>query len=422
MSRKLSASQRKARVDWCQANVGVLDDASKYYKKAKELWDDPFKAVSGWFGSGDYAIVSNSLIAGGTKAAMQPMAITNSRNGGETRIKFREYLGDVRTHPTTVGQWNNQVFFLNPGNFTTFPWFATIAAQYEQWTPNGIIFEFRSTATEYSTTVNLGSVVMATDYDVSDTDYNSKMEALNSAYSAESKVSTEVQYHGIECAPGTTNTRVYYVTTDTSVPTGTSRNDYFLGKFQIATVGSSGAANSIVGSLYVNYDITLRKPQFTQGLLGRTIAFDLFTLQGVVNAASPLGANPPIASPANRLGCSVQFTTLRFPPQVGVGLYRISWGGRVVSGLGNVTNRGPGVAYTNCTAVNPSGGVYWQTFVLGTWQQRVGVLSDFAGSQLVRITAPGATMTFNNGAGVTDFYFDGNTAFCYVEQVNDLEG
>ena len=155
-------AQRRQRLAWCKANSSIEDDVSKYWGKAKV----GFKAVSDWWnGKGDYEIVSNSLIRGGTKAAMQPMVISNSRRGGETRIRFREYLGDVRTHPTVVGAWYNTVYTLNAGNTTTFPWFSTIANQYEQWTPEGIIFEFRSTATEYSTAVNLGSVVMATDYD-----------------------------------------------------------------------------------------------------------------------------------------------------------------------------------------------------------------------------------------------------------------
>lgn len=372
-----------------------------------------------WWGTGDYEIVSNSLIVGGTKAAMQPMAISNQRNGGEVRIKFREYLGDVRTHPTTVGAWYNTSYTLNAANTTTFPWFSAIANQYEQWSPNGIIFEFRSTATDYSTSQNLGSIVMATDYDYADADYGSKMEALNSAYSAESKLSTDVQWHGIECAPSSNPMRIFYCNSSTTVPAGTSKHEYFLGKFQIATVGSAAAANSIVGSLYVNYDMTLRKPQYIQGLLGKEILFDMYILQGTfINQTSPLGTSAPIKSADSNLGTTVVLNTVSFPPNLAAGLFRVTWGGRRDSGItGGQT--GPGLTLVNCSEVTPPDGLpYYQTFKNGIWAVGYGIKGDYAGSTLIKIDTPGATMQFTNTGGANFVFED---AFLNIEQVNSLE-
>lgn len=404
-------AQRKQRLAWCKANSGIEDDISKYWGKAKV----GFKAVSDWWnGNGDYEIVSNSLIHGGTKAAMQPLVVSNSRNGGEVRIRFREYLGDVRTHPTTVGAWYNTAYTLNAGNLSTFPWLASIAQQYEQWTPNGIIFEFRSTATEYSTSVNLGSVIMATDYDYADADYQNKMEALNSAYSAESKVSTELQYHGIECAPQSNPARIFYVNPLTTVPAGTSKHEYFLGRFQIATVGSSGAANSIVGSLYINYDITLRKPQFTGGLLARGQLFDNYTLVGAVLKDSPLGVSSPTRSADSNLGTTCVLNTIVFPPSISTGCFRITWGG-TFNLAATTLQRSPLLSFSNCAPFIPEGLAGYGDLNNNQFAGITGNVCSWSGNCWLKVTAPGAVVTFGQN-GSTAFNFD--TAFLQIELVS----
>ena len=410
--------ERRQRLKWCQENGSVEEDVKRYWGKAKE----GFQAVSDWWnGSGDYEIVSNSLIRGGTKAAMQPLVVSNQRNGGEVRIRFREYLGDVKTHPTVVGAWYNTAYTLNAGNALTFPWLSAIALNYEQWTPNGIIFEFRSTATEYSTSVNLGSIIMATEYDYSDADYSSKMEALNSAYAMESKTSTEVQMHGVECAPSANPNRIFWVNAGTVVPAGTSKNEYFLGKFQIATVGSSGAANSVVGSLYINYDITLRKPQYIQGLLGKQILFDYFSLVAPINETFPLGSATPTRSVDSNLGCTVALNTLTFPDYVNAGVWKVTWGGRSVAPGANGFHYGPSAALTNCTEIAPvDGSPTWLTWKVAKFAQLAGQTSDFSGSMYVQVTGSGAKIVFGqNTSPASTFSF--SIALLSIEQMNSSE-
>lgn len=405
-------AQRKQRLAWCKANSGIEDDISKYWGKAKV----GFKAVSDWWkGKGDYEILSNSLIVGGGKAAMQPLVVSNQRNGGEIRIKFREYLGDVRTHPTVVGAWYNTAYTLNAANQQTFPWLSTLALNYEQWQPNGIIFEFRSTATEYSTSANLGSVIMATDYDYSDSDYATKLEALNSAYAMESKISADIQMHGVECAPASNPTRIFYCSNSTSVPTGTSVHEYFLGKFQIATSGSSATANSIVGSLYVNYDITFRKPQFTQGVYAKQLLFDHFVLQGTINQTQALGSTAPARSTDSNLMCTVLLDTLYFPPQIKTGLWRVTWGGLSPIAASNFLATTPQLQYTNCTAVVPEDATYNPTPSNAPWGLISGQQTAFSGSAYVLVTSANASIKFAAAGGAD---FSALRAYLWIEQAN----
>lgn len=406
--------ERADRLAWCKANTSVEDDVKKYFKKGKEAWS----AVSDWWnGKGDYEILSNSLILGGTKSAMQPLVLSNQRNGGEIRIKFREYLGDVRTHPTTVGAWYNVPYTLNAANQQTFPWLSTLAMNYEQWQPNGIIFEFRSTATEYSTSANLGSVVMATDYDYSDTDYATKLEALNSAYAMESKVSADVQMHGVECMPSSNPTRIFYCSNSTAVPAGTSVHEYFLGKFQIATSGSSAAANSVVGSLYINYDITFRKPQFTQGVYAKQILFDHFVANGTINQTLPLGNSSMTRSTDSNLQGNPLLDTYYFPPQIQTGLWRVTWGGLSQAAGATAVWITPQLQFTNCVAVTPEGANYNPSPSNAPWGAVAGQQTAFAGSVYILITAANASVKFANAGGAN---FDLLRCYLWVEQANSL--
>lgn len=218
------------------------------------------RLAKNWFGFGDYSISANSIVQSGGGGSTPAIIETRGR---AVRITNREYLGEVYTGPV-VGGFNAVTYDVNPGNLLTFPWLNTIAQQYEQYIPNGIIFEFRSTATDNTLSASLGSVMIASEYDVTEDAYSSKIEMMNSAYSSESKMS-DGNIHGIECDPAELQRKVFYVrAVDESV---TNPRDYDLCKTTIATQGGGLAANSSVGSLYIHYDITFLKEQMTGGLL-----------------------------------------------------------------------------------------------------------------------------------------------------------
>lgn len=71
------------------------------------------RAVGKWFGVGDYTLKSNSLIrAGSTDTSKVEIVPAGPR---ETRIIYKEYIGDVFTHPTTAGAFYAKSYDLNPG-------------------------------------------------------------------------------------------------------------------------------------------------------------------------------------------------------------------------------------------------------------------------------------------------------------------
>lgn len=221
------------------------------------------KRFKSFTGLGDYKISYNALItgSGGPSLSIQT-------SGRSLQVANKEYLGDVAVHPTVAGQFNITNFEVNPGNVLAFPWLSTIALQFDQWKPMGIIFEFVTTTTDSTTNSAIGSVIMASEYDVSDAVYTSKQDMLNSAYSNESKMSNDC-IHGLECDPGELSRKIFFCRkTGASVLAGDIR-DYDMCRFSFATQGGNLPAGTIIGSLYVHYVFAFYKEQLYGGVRSR---------------------------------------------------------------------------------------------------------------------------------------------------------
>lgn len=241
-----------------------------------KLYDLGAKKFKSWTGYGDYTINSNSLVNRGSGGG-EPILETRGRS---IRISYREYLGEVTTGPT-IGAFNATSFTVNPANVLTFPWLAPIAQQFDQYKPMGIIFEFKSTASDSVTGVALGSVIMATEYDVGDATYTSKQEMLNSAYSSECKASENL-IHGLECDPNELQRKVFY-TRRLNASVSDAR-DYDMAVFTVATQGGGLAANQSIGSLYVHYEFELLKEQQFGGLSSKDRFWSIYNTPTAVNA------------------------------------------------------------------------------------------------------------------------------------------
>jgi hypothetical protein len=140
-----------------------------------------------------------------------------------------------------------------------------MANNFEQYRMNGCVFEFVSTSATAlnSTNTALGKVLMATEYNVLNPPFADEQSMLATEFSNYGKPASNL-LHAIECAPGQVPNELYYVRA-TNPTTGDLRL-FDLGNFQLATSGMQAASN--VGGLWVTYDVTLVKP-----LLSRVISF-----------------------------------------------------------------------------------------------------------------------------------------------------
>lgn len=240
-----------------------------------------------FFGHGDYVVKSNSLMQAIHPNQNSPNPLKFEKNGRGTRIVEREFLFDLSSGPVVSGSSSflNTVLPINPTNRTTFPWLSTLANQFDQWEPNGIIFEFVSTSSTFNgASQALGTVIMATDYDVFDAAYPTKQYMENSDYACSTRPSENL-LHGIECAKSERPTPILY----TSVTSSANLSN--LGNFQIASVGCSTAGVKL-GEVWVSYDITFYKKQLADTVL----LLSGFEATGTVMAGDPLISTTSVVS------------------------------------------------------------------------------------------------------------------------------
>lgn len=215
-------------------------------------------ALARYFGHGDYTISTNSLMVGASNSASTVQTSNHGKRG--VRFQEREYLGDIVSGALSNGSsiFTNSSYALNPTNPKAFPWLSNIAALFDQWEPNGIVFEYRTTSSDFNGSGQaLGAVIMATDYDAYDVPYSSKINMENADYANSSKPSMN-SVHGIECDVKERPTPLLYTSTSAAIPLTSTQ----LGNFQVATQGCTTAGVTL-GELWISYDITFYKKQAT---------------------------------------------------------------------------------------------------------------------------------------------------------------
>jgi len=330
-------------------------------------------------GFGDYKIANNSIMKGG----MSPPYVVNSMNKGSVIIRHREYIGDVKaTQVFTV-----QSFPINPGLASTFPWLSQIAGSFEQFRMRGCLFEFLSTSSDAllssSTSTALGTVNMATQYDVAHPPFTDKRSMLNHEFSNSSKPSCSF-IHPIECKKSRTPVTELY-TRFGSVPAGSDPHLYDLGNFQIATEGMQ-ATGGVLGELWVTYEVELMKQQFF---------IESFTDHWYFSSATAaawlgVGATKHVLRPGSTIGGTINDAgnVYSFPDYVPYGKYLCTY--FIVGETATVGEVSPSL--TNAELID-----YWVDQDNTFWVQSPGV--GTAGNTLtaqfiILVKGAGCTITF----------------------------
>jgi hypothetical protein len=221
------------------------------------------QAAGDWLGRitgmGAYAVSKNSLYQ--PNQAQGPPVFNP---GSEVIVNKREYLADVITS-ATAGNFSLASYAINPGLNATFPWLSALANNFEQYSIEGMVFEFKSTSAMALNSVNtaLGTVIMATNYDVADPNFISKQQMEMHQYSTSCAPSVSM-IHPIECAKNEKILSNLY-NRSTAVASGDDLRFYDFGNFQIATVGMQGTSVNI-GELWISYSIKLLKPRLPSAI------------------------------------------------------------------------------------------------------------------------------------------------------------
>lgn len=239
------------------------------------------------FGSGDYSaenetgagggfsVEDNSIVKPLSAANVPLLNTTDMSKDGMMRVKHREFIGDLQTGLAPPSQTIYE-YALCPQNAALFPWLSTIAGNFEQWIPHGIVFEFVSTCGNAvsSTNASLGSVSIATQYNSQSNSFKSKSQLLNHYFAVSGKTADNLM-HAIECDPAEVQIPIFNTFANGQItPALGDDRLYYLGLTTIWNQGSqsTGAVppTYTCGELWVTYDISLLKPRIVDtGLLYR---------------------------------------------------------------------------------------------------------------------------------------------------------
>jgi hypothetical protein len=202
------------------------------------------------FGSGDYVTgstpVKNSLFDSGV-----PMM---HRNSEDIRISRREFVSDVTTQ---TGFVVNQ-YPIQPGLQNLFPYLSGIAQNFQEYSIEGLAFEFRTTSGDSVASTNQaqGTVAMAVVYDFDQTVPNSKQAFLNIGGGIDAKPSRNILC-GLECDRSQSPLKTLYLRSG-PIPASSAQETHDFGLFCLGTGGAQ--ASFTCGELWITYDIILRKP------------------------------------------------------------------------------------------------------------------------------------------------------------------
>ncbi len=222
-----------------------------------------------------------------------PRYASGSANGS-IRIVHKEYIQDVSA--STL--FTSAEFPINPGLRSTFPWLSQVTDAYEEYRINAMIFEFKSTSSEFvptSTTANLGVVMMATNYNATQSPAFSSKQQIENYEGAVSSSPTRSFMFAVETKGKGTPIKTLYIRQGQPGPNQDKRL-YDIGNFVIATQGmyTAGTTNAVCGELWVAYDVELFKPKYRA--LGTVTDHYALRYSSVDSAASNMGT-PVQAAP-----------------------------------------------------------------------------------------------------------------------------
>jgi hypothetical protein len=265
--------------------------------------------LSKLIGTGDYTCNSvgvNSLM----KGSANPFSSFATTSSGLI-AKHRDYIGDVFTG-AVAGGFSIITIPVNPGLSYFTPYLANIAQNFEEYRVRGMVFEFISTTSPYTTGNTLGSVILAAEYNSANPAFTSKPQMENSDFAISVRFDEKAMY-GIECSSNVQNS--YYVRSgNSSLPLTTTD----LCTMYVATQpGSNFPVNTTIGELWVSYDIEFMRPRVSPARFGYAHFFgnyvnptpgNVITLALVATNSIVYGALSGVTCANNGSG-----TTLTFP-------------------------------------------------------------------------------------------------------------
>jgi len=258
-------------------------------------------------GRGDYHITKNSLIKDGN--VLKPSQMSFAPTGAASiRIQKREFVADLVApdDPTTFHQ---EQFRLQPTDEKTFPWLSAVAEHFTEWELHGAILTYETTSSNFAQDMALGTVSIATQYNANELPYLNMRDILQAAYHSRGNPAESIM-HGIECDPALQASEHLFTR---RFGTAGPPNLYDHGVITVATEGLPAKPGTVLGRLFITYDVELNLPCLPTGgsYSGRAC---------ITWNPTPSNSLPPMGDPLVITGVSTADDPLTYGTSAGVNI------------------------------------------------------------------------------------------------------
>lgn len=167
-------------------------------------------------------------------------------------ITHREYITDITA---TGSAFLISVFNINSGLVSSFPWLAQVASRFESYTFERLNYIYEPMVP----TSTPGSLMMAIDFDASDSAPTNKVTLMSYAGAARTSVFDTVRLLSTNI-DRKKMVHERYVRSGALSPSSDIKT-FDVGNLYVATVGAPANVTTALGELYVEYTVRLRTPQ-----------------------------------------------------------------------------------------------------------------------------------------------------------------
>lgn len=213
--------------------------------------------MSRLIGHGDYDVgpmpVTNSLVKRGSASSSFGNDLMNT-----FRVRRREFVKNVMADETS---FSIDAVTCQPGLTEPFPYLSTIGRSFVKYSVEGLVYEYISNVSSYSSVPAMGSVIMTFDPNQGSAPPSNKIAIENMAGAVSCRPDRNMVY-GVECAKHLTPFKQYFVRTGFTPDQATVAEDF--GTFYIASSGLPASVYTkgiILGELWVTYDIIFDTPK-----------------------------------------------------------------------------------------------------------------------------------------------------------------
>jgi hypothetical protein len=178
--------------------------------------------------------------------------------GKKFRIRRREFVKNVRANEL---DFSVDSVVCQPGLSEPFPFLSNVARNFSKYSVNGLVYEYVSNVSSYSSTPAMGSMIMTFDPNQGADAPTNKVAIENMAGAVSCRPDRNMVY-GVECSPKLTPFKQYFIRTGSTPSVAAVAEDF--GRFYIATSGLPSSVytqGTILGELWVTYDITFDTPR-----------------------------------------------------------------------------------------------------------------------------------------------------------------